>query len=128
MGFRKRKQVKGSRPIRIGMKKRRPPRRIVVDAGPGNRHVSGGIPHRSNDMPGRHPAGRDPGRAETNGVTGPSEGQVDGGKSFWMDKYPVTNAQFKKFVDATHYHPHSFGGRQADSLSVAHLRVCQWRR
>ena len=26
-------------------------------------------------------------------------------KSFWMDKYPVTNAQFKKFLDATHYHP-----------------------
>jgi formylglycine-generating enzyme required for sulfatase activity len=26
-------------------------------------------------------------------------------KSFWMDKYPVTNVQFKKFLDATHYHP-----------------------
>jgi iron(II)-dependent oxidoreductase len=26
-------------------------------------------------------------------------------KSFWMDKYPVTNEQFKKFVDATKYHP-----------------------
>ena len=26
-------------------------------------------------------------------------------KSFWMDKYPVTNAQFKKFLDATHYQP-----------------------
>jgi gamma-glutamyl hercynylcysteine S-oxide synthase len=26
-------------------------------------------------------------------------------KSFWMDKYPVTNAQFKKFMDATHYNP-----------------------
>jgi iron(II)-dependent oxidoreductase len=26
-------------------------------------------------------------------------------KSFWMDKSPVTNAQFKKFMDATHYHP-----------------------
>jgi iron(II)-dependent oxidoreductase len=25
--------------------------------------------------------------------------------AFWMDKYPVTNAQFKKFLDATHYHP-----------------------
>jgi gamma-glutamyl hercynylcysteine S-oxide synthase len=25
--------------------------------------------------------------------------------SFWMDTYPVTNAQFKTFVDATHYHP-----------------------
>lgn len=25
--------------------------------------------------------------------------------SFWMDKYPVTNAQFKAFMDATHYHP-----------------------
>jgi len=24
--------------------------------------------------------------------------------SFWMDKYPVTNAEFKKFLDATHYH------------------------
>jgi iron(II)-dependent oxidoreductase len=26
-------------------------------------------------------------------------------KSFWIDKYPVTNVQFKKFLDATHYHP-----------------------
>jgi gamma-glutamyl hercynylcysteine S-oxide synthase len=26
-------------------------------------------------------------------------------KSFYIDKYPVTNAEFKKFVDATHYHP-----------------------
>ena len=26
-------------------------------------------------------------------------------KSFWIDKYPVTNAQFKKFVDAAHYRP-----------------------
>ncbi len=25
--------------------------------------------------------------------------------SFYMDKYPVTNAQFKKFLDATHYRP-----------------------
>jgi len=25
--------------------------------------------------------------------------------SFSIDKYPVTNAQFKKFIDATHYHP-----------------------
>ena len=22
-----------------------------------------------------------------------------------MDKYPVTNAEFKKFLDASHYHP-----------------------
>jgi formylglycine-generating enzyme required for sulfatase activity len=26
-------------------------------------------------------------------------------KSFWIDKYPVTNAQFKNFLNATHYHP-----------------------
>jgi gamma-glutamyl hercynylcysteine S-oxide synthase len=26
-------------------------------------------------------------------------------KSFWIDKYPVTNAQFKKFLDTAHYHP-----------------------
>ena len=26
-------------------------------------------------------------------------------KPFYMDKYPVTNAEFKKFVDAAHYHP-----------------------
>jgi formylglycine-generating enzyme required for sulfatase activity len=26
-------------------------------------------------------------------------------KSFWIDKYPITNAQFKKFLDATHYKP-----------------------
>jgi len=25
--------------------------------------------------------------------------------SFWIDKYPVTNSQFKRFLDATHYHP-----------------------
>jgi len=25
--------------------------------------------------------------------------------AFYMDKYPVTNAEFKKFIDATHYHP-----------------------
>jgi formylglycine-generating enzyme required for sulfatase activity len=25
--------------------------------------------------------------------------------SFYIDKYPATNADFKKFVDATHYHP-----------------------
>jgi formylglycine-generating enzyme required for sulfatase activity len=26
-------------------------------------------------------------------------------KPFWIDKYPVTNTQFKKFVDGTRYHP-----------------------
>ncbi|MGA7295473.1 MAG: SUMF1/EgtB/PvdO family nonheme iron enzyme [Terriglobales bacterium] len=26
-------------------------------------------------------------------------------KSFWIDRYPVTNAEFKKFLDASHYHP-----------------------
>jgi iron(II)-dependent oxidoreductase len=25
-------------------------------------------------------------------------------KSFWIDKYPVTNVEFKRFVTATHYH------------------------
>jgi formylglycine-generating enzyme required for sulfatase activity len=25
--------------------------------------------------------------------------------SFYIDKYPVTNAEFRKFLDATHYHP-----------------------
>ena len=25
--------------------------------------------------------------------------------SFWIDSYPVTDADFKKFLDATHYHP-----------------------
>ncbi len=25
--------------------------------------------------------------------------------SFWMDRYPVTNAEFKKFLDAVHYQP-----------------------
>ena len=25
--------------------------------------------------------------------------------SFYIDQYPVTNAEFKKFLDATHYHP-----------------------
>jgi formylglycine-generating enzyme required for sulfatase activity len=31
-------------------------------------------------------------------------------KPFYMSKYPVTNAEFKKFLDVTHYHP-------ADSLN-----------
>jgi gamma-glutamyl hercynylcysteine S-oxide synthase len=26
-------------------------------------------------------------------------------QSFWIDRYPVTNAEFKSFLDATHYHP-----------------------
>ena len=26
-------------------------------------------------------------------------------KPFFMDKYPVTNEEFKKFLDATHYQP-----------------------
>lgn len=26
-------------------------------------------------------------------------------KPYYIDKYPVTNEQFKKFLDATHYHP-----------------------
>lgn len=26
-------------------------------------------------------------------------------ESFYIDKYPVTNTEFKRFVDATHYHP-----------------------
>jgi len=26
-------------------------------------------------------------------------------KAFYMDKFPVTNAEFKKFMDATNYHP-----------------------
>ena len=26
-------------------------------------------------------------------------------KPFYIDKFPVTNAEFKKFLDATHYHP-----------------------
>ncbi len=26
-------------------------------------------------------------------------------KSFWIDRYPVTNGEFKKFLDATHYQP-----------------------
>jgi formylglycine-generating enzyme required for sulfatase activity len=26
-------------------------------------------------------------------------------RSFYIDRYPVTNAEFKKFLDASHYHP-----------------------
>ncbi len=26
-------------------------------------------------------------------------------KGFWIDEYPVTNAEFRLFLDATHYHP-----------------------
>jgi formylglycine-generating enzyme required for sulfatase activity len=25
--------------------------------------------------------------------------------TFWIDKFPVTNADYKRFIDATHYHP-----------------------
>ena len=28
---------------------------------------------------------------------------------FWMDRYPVTNSQFKQFLDASHYHPQDDG-------------------
>lgn len=30
-------------------------------------------------------------------------------KSFWIDRYPVTNARFKEFLDATHYWPTDTG-------------------
>jgi formylglycine-generating enzyme required for sulfatase activity len=26
-------------------------------------------------------------------------------ESFWIDRFPVTNAEFKNFIDAAHYHP-----------------------
>ena len=32
---------------------------------------------------------------------------------FFIDKYPVTNAQFKQFLDATHYAP-----QRRDQLSA----------
>ncbi|HZR58861.1 MAG TPA: SUMF1/EgtB/PvdO family nonheme iron enzyme [Terriglobales bacterium] len=32
---------------------------------------------------------------------------------FWIDQFPVTNGQFKKFLDSTHYHP-------ADDLNFLH--------
>ena len=38
-------------------------------------------------------------------------------KSFYIDKYPVTNAEFKKFLDATHYHP------QDDTISCTTGRM-----
>ena len=38
-------------------------------------------------------------------------------KPFIIDKYPVTNAEFKKFLDATHYHPQ-------DDLNF--LRLEEW--
>ena len=31
--------------------------------------------------------------------------------SFYIDRYPVTNAQYKAFLDATHYHPLHSGSR-----------------
>jgi len=36
--------------------------------------------------------------------------------TFYLDKYPVTNADFKKFLDATHYHPQ-------DDLNF----LCDWK-
>lgn len=33
---------------------------------------------------------------------------------FFIDRYPVTNAQFKQFLDATHYHPADDGNFLAD--------------
>jgi iron(II)-dependent oxidoreductase len=35
-------------------------------------------------------------------------------KSFWIDRHPVTNSQFKKFLDATHYHPPDDGNFLSD--------------
>ena len=77
VGFGEGNQVEDSRLIGIGMVKRRASRRIVVNAGPGNGLVSGRVTHRSNYMPGSHPAGRDAGCCETDCVTRPSEGQVN---------------------------------------------------
>ena len=40
-------------------------------------------------------------------------------KPFYVDRTPVTNGQFKKFVDATHYHPkddHNFLRAWKDSM------------
>ena len=45
--------------------------------------------------------------------------------AFWIDKFPVTNAEFKKFLDATHYRPtdgHNFlkDWRQQDGMPVSY--------
>ena len=43
-------------------------------------------------------------------------------EAFYIDKYPVTNAEFKKFLDATHYHPtddHNFLQDWTDGTSPA---------
>lgn len=38
-------------------------------------------------------------------------------KSFFMDRYPVTNAQFKAFLDATGYHPRDEGNFLKDWIN-----------
>jgi formylglycine-generating enzyme required for sulfatase activity len=37
-------------------------------------------------------------------------------RSFYIDKYPVTNAEFKKFMEASHYHPRD-----------DHNFLCDWK-
>jgi gamma-glutamyl hercynylcysteine S-oxide synthase len=44
----------------------------------------------------QHPWEKHPSRSQNHVMNIPS---------FYIDKYPVTNKQFKKFMDATHYHP-----------------------
>jgi hypothetical protein len=73
--FGERKQFEGSRPIGIGMEKWRTSRRIVIDAGPGDRLVSGRVTYGADHMPCSHPAVRDTGCSEPDGVSGPAEGQ-----------------------------------------------------
>ena len=39
-------------------------------------------------------------------------------KSFWIDKYPTTNEEFKKFLEAAHYHPDGWGDRPVTWISL----------
>ncbi|WP_205686266.1 formylglycine-generating enzyme family protein [Chitinophaga parva] len=59
-----------------------------------------GVMIEGNDLPDgigvQHPWEAHPARSQTHGM------DID---PFYMDKYPVTNKQFKAFLDATHYRP-----------------------
>lgn len=46
-------------------------------------------------------------------------------KAFWIDRYPVTNAQYKRFIDATNRHPpYGWPGREIPPDAGDHPVTC----